>query len=180
VPRATSHAHVMIHILYAESYEGRHSAQRQAHATQALDIATGSRHTETTVMTVGPAVKCAESSSCRLSAKSRLTHIPYSSCPVKDEWLASGVPLLNKFFSIYFDPILKIHCAGGCLCRPPALWFRGGGRAPANKDSHLCWHKTAGGCCARQHKCENNSSKDWKLFKVTKNTPKITKIPKNS
>jgi hypothetical protein len=51
-------------------------------------------------MAVGPAVKCAESSSCRLSAKSRLTQIPYadSICPVKDEWLASGVPLLNNFF----------------------------------------------------------------------------------
>jgi hypothetical protein len=47
----------------------------------------------------------------------------------------------------------KIHFAGGRLCHLTTLWFRGGGRAPASKDSHLCWHKTAGGCCARQHKC---------------------------
>jgi hypothetical protein len=64
-------------------------------------------------------------------------------------WVGGGVPLLNNFFSIYFDPISKIHYAGGCLCHPPALWFRGGGRAPASKDSHFCWHKIAGGCYAR-------------------------------
>jgi hypothetical protein len=29
---------------------------------------------------------------------------------------------------------------------------RGGGWAPASKDSHLCWHKIASGCCVRQHK----------------------------
>jgi hypothetical protein len=28
------------------------------------------------------------------------------------------------------------------------LWFSGGRRAPASKDSHLCWHKTVGGCRA--------------------------------
>jgi hypothetical protein len=35
---------------------------------------------------------------------------------------------------------------------PASTVVRGGGRAPASKDSHLCWHKIAGGCCARQHK----------------------------
>jgi hypothetical protein len=41
--------------------------------------------------------------------------------------------LLNNFFAIYFEPISKIHYSGGRLCHPPALWFRGGGRAPASK-----------------------------------------------
>jgi hypothetical protein len=67
-------------------------------------------------------------------------------------WLVGFLSQIN-FFAIYFELISKIHCAGGRLCHPPALWFRGGGRAPANKDSNLCWNKTAGGCCARQHKC---------------------------
>jgi hypothetical protein len=39
--------------------------------------------------------------------------------------LVGGVPLPNSFF--YFESISKIHCAGGRLCHPPALWFRGGG-----------------------------------------------------
>jgi hypothetical protein len=38
--------------------------------------------------------------------------------------LVGGVPLPNSFF--YFESISKIHCAGGRLCHPPALWFRGG------------------------------------------------------
>jgi hypothetical protein len=68
-------------------------------------------------------------------------------------WLAGGVPLLNNFFAIYSEPISKIPCVGRRLCHSPALWFRGGGRAPASKDRHFYWHKTIGGCCARQHKC---------------------------
>jgi hypothetical protein len=36
--------------------------------------------------------------------------------------VASGVPHLNKFFSIYFEPISKNHYAGGRLCHPRALW----------------------------------------------------------
>jgi hypothetical protein len=35
---------------------------------------------------------------------------------------------------------------------PASTVVRGGGWAPASKDSHLCWHKIAGGCCVRQHK----------------------------
>jgi hypothetical protein len=55
--------------------------------------------------------------------------------------------LLNKFFLLFIsEPISKIHYTGGRLCHQPALWFRGGGRTPVNKDSHLCWHKIAGGC----------------------------------
>jgi hypothetical protein len=67
-------------------------------------------------------------------------------------WLVGFLSKIN-FFAIYFESISKIYYAGGCLCHPPSLCFRGGGRAPASKDSHLCWHKIAGGCCARQHKC---------------------------
>jgi hypothetical protein len=39
-----------------------------------------------------------------------------------------------------------------CWRHPLALWFRGGGRAPASKASHFSWHKTAGRCCTCQHK----------------------------
>jgi hypothetical protein len=65
-------------------------------------------------------------------------------------WLI-GVPLSKKL-SICFEPISKIHCAGGRLCHPPTLWFRGGGRATTSKDSYFSWHKTAGECYACQHK----------------------------
>jgi hypothetical protein len=47
-------------------------------------------------------------------------------------WLASGVPLLNNFFAIYFEPISKNHYAGERLCHPPALWSGvAGGHPPA-------------------------------------------------
>jgi hypothetical protein len=82
----------------------------------------------------------------------------------------STVGISNKSFMAYctlirisFKPISKIHCAGGRLCHPLALWFRGGGRAPASKASHFFWHKTASGCCVCQHKCvlAANTNRFW-------------------
>jgi hypothetical protein len=67
-------------------------------------------------------------------------------------WLASGVPLLNKIFCYLFRADFEKPLCWRALMSPASTVVRGGGRAPASKDSHLCWHKIAGGCCARQHK----------------------------
>jgi hypothetical protein len=65
---------------------------------------------------------------------------------------ASLVPLLNKFFCYLFQADFEKPLCWRVLMSPASTVVRGGGRAPASKDSHLCWHKIAGGCCIRQHK----------------------------
>jgi hypothetical protein len=64
--------------------------------------------------------------------------------------LVGGVPLPNSFlFRVDFEnPLCR-----RTLMSPASTVVQGWRGAPASKDSHLCWHKTAGGCCARQHKC---------------------------
>jgi hypothetical protein len=64
--------------------------------------------------------------------------------------LVGGVPLPNSFlFRVDFEnPLCR-----RTLMSPASTVVQGWRGAPASKDSHFCWHKTAGGCCARQHKC---------------------------
>jgi hypothetical protein len=101
-----------------------------------------------------PAASCSAPPLVTLLRPARLLEMAHLPVSARDGWVAGwwgSSP--NNFFAICFEPISKMDYAGGRLCHPPALWFRGGGRAPASKDSHFSWHKTASGCCARQHKC---------------------------
>jgi hypothetical protein len=67
-------------------------------------------------------------------------------------WLAGGVRLLNNFLLFVSSRFRKSTVLAGVYVTRQYCGSVVAG-APTSKDSHFSWHKTAGGCCARQHKC---------------------------
>jgi hypothetical protein len=67
----------------------------------------------------------------------------------------------------------KCTILAGDIRQPPAQM-----EAPASKDSHLCWHKIAGGCCARQHKGVLAASKNRFWPSVISNVSRWEGIPR--